>query len=122
MLSTTWTVRGVGGTVAAWSAAAARIRMRCTESLYTAAHDSSEPTRRARRHHRWPVLVYRFRAESTHLQSRSVVAAGDAEPLDHGCGHRRLRRREAAHLGDAPARDADGRRALRGTVERGGPR
>ena len=51
------------------------------------------------------------------VQGRSGVAAGDAQPLDHGRGHRRLRRRQAARLGDPPSRDADRGRALRGAVE-----
>ena len=56
------------------------------------------------------------------VQGRPVMAAGHAQPLDHGRGHRRLRRRQTARLGHAFARDADRGRALRGTVEGGGPR
>src|SRR5581483_248106 len=119
MLSTTWTVRGVGGTC---SAKSVRIRMACTQSLYTDAHDSFETAPCRDRHSCFAVFADCFRPEAADVQSRSLVAAGDAEPLDHGRRHRRVRRCEATRLGDAPARDAHRRRALRRTVERGRPR
>ncbi len=63
-----------------------------------------------------------------HLQGRPHLAAGNAQSLDHGLGHRRVRRRQAARLDDPPARDPHRRRALRGTwnvgagVEAGKPK